>query len=196
MSRWQLAIPLTVFGVSGTGLFWLFLVKADEAAFRENLLPELIGFSLEGFFLVGLLSFVQELREQDRRRQLRLSLRSALRDFLSQLDLAFLERDAEPASTPQLETQTKVVLQLMSLMREMELDTDSMVALKRVAINTLPLARDLIGVAAQLSTNHLRWWIAIVEAIQKLSEAEAREEVEQPLYALLQNLAEFDSLKL
>ena len=195
MSRWLLAIPLTVFGVSGTALFALFVSQADEAAFRENLLPELIGFSLEGFFLVGLLSFVQELRERDRRRKLRLSLRSALRDFLSHLDLAFLDPDGEPASTPDLEAQPRVVLQLMGSMKEMELDADSMVALKRVAIDTLPLARDLIAVAAQLSTNHLRWWIAIVEAIKKLSEADTRQQVEQPLFALLQNLSEFDALK-
>jgi hypothetical protein len=196
LSRWLLALPLAVFGVGGLVLYALFVTQAGEGAIRENLLPELIGFCLEGFFLVGLLTFVQRLREDDRRRELRLSLRGAMRDFLSHLDLAFLEADAEPASTRDLETQPRVVLRLLASMKETELDADSMVALKRVAIYTLPLAQDLIAVAAQLSTSHMRWWIAIVEAIKKLSEADTREEVERPLLTLMVSLAEFDALKL
>ena len=39
-----------------------------EGPFHDSLLPELIGFCLEGFFLVGVLSYFQQLREHDRRR--------------------------------------------------------------------------------------------------------------------------------
>ena len=69
-------------------------------------------------------------------------------------------------------------------------------ALKRVALVTLPLARDLINIAAQLSTQHMRSWISIVEAIQQLSEADSRDAVERPLDELLQALMAFDRLKL
>ncbi|MEO0971984.1 MAG: hypothetical protein AAFX85_02740 [Pseudomonadota bacterium] len=195
MSRWLLALPLAVFGVGGIGLYILFLNQAGGSAVHENLLPELIGFCLEGFFLVGLLTFVQQLREIDRRRELWLSLRGSLRDFLSHLDLAYLDADAEPASTRDLETQPRVVLRLMNSMKEMELDTDTLVELKRVAVSTLPMAQDLIDIAAQLSTGHMRLWIAVVESIKRLAEADTREEVERPLRALLQNLSEFDALK-
>ncbi|MEM9385202.1 MAG: hypothetical protein AAGA68_09095 [Pseudomonadota bacterium] len=195
MSRWLLALPLAIFGVGGVGLYILFIGQAGGAAVHENLLPELIGFCLEGFFLVGLLTFVQQLREMDRRRELWLSLRGALRDFLSHLDLAYLDADAEPATTRDLETQPRVVLRLMDSMQKMELDTDTLVEVKRVAISTLPMAQDLIDIAAQLSTGHMRWWIAIVESIKHLAEADTREGVERPLYALLQHLSEFDSLK-
>lgn len=196
MSKWLLALPLAIFGVSGVGLYFYFLSQAGDGAFRENMLPELIGFCLEGFFLVGLFSFVQALRESDRRHELWLSLRGALRDFLSHLDLAFLEVDAEPASTRDLEAEPRIVHELMRQMETLELDRHSMLTLKQVAINTLPLAHDLIPVAAQLSTAHMRWWIAIVDDIKKLSEAESRDAVERPLSGMLFSLTEFDALKI
>jgi hypothetical protein len=196
VNRWILALPLMVFGIGGIGLYALFVSQADDASFRENLLPELIGFCLEGFFLVGLFTFVQQLRDYYRRRELWLSLRSALRDFLSHLDLAFLEPDAAPALTRDLETQPTLVQRLTGLLGETELEIDTLVALKQVAISTLPLARDLINIAAQLSTRHMRCWIAIVSAIDQLAEADTREQVERPLNDLLVRLGEFDTLKL
>lgn len=196
MNRWLLALPLAVFGFSGIGLYVLWLGQADEAAFRDNMLPELIGFCLEGFFLVGLFTFVQQIREHQRRRELWLNLRSALRDFLSHLDLAFLSPDQDPASTGALETQPEVVRRLQEELERRELTIDDLVAIKRVSISTLPLTRDLTNIAAQLSTRHMRCWIAIVESINYLTEADTRERVERPLQELLTQLAEFDTLKL
>ena len=196
MNRWLLALPLAVFGISGIGLYVLWLGKADDVAFQDNLLPELIGFCLEGFFLVGLFTFVQQLREYQRRRELWLNLRSALRDFLSHLDLAFLPPDQDPAPTEALETQPEVVRRLQAQLDQRDLEIDHLVALKRVSLSTLPLARDLINIAAQLSTRHMRCWIAIVESINYLTEADTREQVERPLQELLTGLAEFDALKL
>jgi hypothetical protein len=196
VNRWLLALPLAVFGFSGIGLYFLWQGQADNAAFYDNLLPELIGFCLEGFFLVGLFTFVQQLREHQRQRELWLNLRSALRDFLSHLDLAFLSTDQDPATTRALETQPEVVHRLQEQLERRELTIDDLVAIKRVAISTLPLTRDLTNIAAQLSTRHMRCWIAIVEAISSLTEADTRERVERPLEELLTQLAEFDSLKL
>lgn len=196
MNRWLLAAPLAVFGLSGIALYALFVSQADDASFRENLLPELIGFCLEGFFLVGLLTFFQQLREIYRRRELWLNLRSVLRDFLSHLDLAFLPADGEPATTRDLETQPAVVQRLLEALHDNPVEIEHLVAIKRVAIATLPLTRDLINIAAQLSTGHMRCWIGIVEAINRVTEADSREQVERPLHEMLTRLAEFDTLKL
>ena len=196
MNRWLLVLPLAIFGLSGIGLYLFWLSQADDTAFRDNLLPELIGFCLEGFFLVGLFTFVQQLREYYRRRELWLNLRSVLRDFLSHLDLAFLAAEADPAETRELETQPQLVLRLQQRLQEQPLAIEHLVALKRVALVTLPLARDLINIAAQSSTQHMRSWIGIVEAIQQLTEADARDEVERPLNELLKALITFDRLKL
>ena len=46
--------PLILFGSAGIYLFTYFMRVGSEDAFQSSLLPELIGFCLEGFFLVGL----------------------------------------------------------------------------------------------------------------------------------------------
>ena len=99
MNRYMLAAPLALFGLAGVGLYYYFMHSGASGPFHDNLLPELIGFCIEGFFLVGLLSFFQQTREHERRKALWLSLRGALREFLSNLDVAFLAQDAEPSNS-------------------------------------------------------------------------------------------------
>jgi hypothetical protein len=40
----------------------------------------------------------------------------------------------------------------------------------------------------------MRWWIAIVNSTRLLSQAQTRESVEQSLFLLLENIAEFDGV--
>ena len=195
MNRYALIAPLAVFGLSGAVLYWYFIQGDSGASFHENLVPELIGFCLEGFFLVGLLSIIQQTREHERRQQLWLSLRGSLRDLLSHLDIAFLRADAEPTGSQALERDPRVVDFLMKELQETELNLDSMVSLKKAGIANLSLAHDLIPVAAQLSAGHMRWWIAIVDAMRQLSESRHRDQLEQSVFTLLLNLREFDQLK-
>ena len=195
MNRYALIAPLAAFGLAGIVLYWYFMQSTAGGTFHDNLVPELIGFCLEGFFLVGLLSFIQQTREHDRRKQLWLSLRGSLRDLLSHLDIAFLRADAEPTGSLALEREPKVVDYLMKELKETELDLDSMVSLKKAAINSLTLAHDLIPVSAQLSAGHMRWWIAIVDSMRQLAEARHRDQLEQSVFTLLLNLKEFDQLK-
>ncbi len=195
MNRYLLAAPLAVFGVAGISLYFYFMRQDLSGPFHDNLVPEIIGFCLEGFFLVGLLTFFQQSREHERRRELWLSLRGSLRDFLSYLDIAFLNPDAEPSNSRALERDPQVVDRLLANLKEAELDLDSMVALKQLSVQSLSLAHDLIAVAAQLSAGHMRWWIAIVASMRKLSEARDRPQLEQGVYALLLNLQEFDRLR-
>lgn len=197
LNRWVLMLaPLAFFGIAGTALYLYFMNAPEGSPFHDSLVPELIGFCLEGFFLVGLFTFFQELREHERRKALWLSLRGSLRQMLSHLDIAFLPADAEPMPSRALERDAKVVERLLAEMKESELELESMVSLKKVAVATLPLAHDLIPVAAQLSAAHMRWWIAIVDNMKRMSEARDRAELEHAVYAMLLNLAEFDHLRL
>ena len=196
MNRYALIAPLALFGLSGAVLYWYFIQGDPGGAFHDDLVPELIGFCLEGFFLVGLLSFIQQTREHERRQQLWLSLRGSLRELLSHLDIAFLGADAEPTDSQALERDPKVVDVLIKKLQQTELNLDSMVSLKKAGIAGLSLAHDLIPVAAQLSAAHMRWWIAIVDALRQLAEARHRDQLEQSVFTLLLNLKEFDQLKL
>ena len=194
-SRLVLVGPMALFGAATIGLLgYFFLVPGAAGPFHDNLVPELIGFSLEGFFLVGLLSVLQRSRERAQRKEVWMSLRGALRGFLSKLDIALLPPNAEPAPTAVLEQDPMVVRRFQRELRGVRLELDSMLALRRESAETLGLARDMIPVAAQLSARHMRWWIAIVNSIRQLSQAQSREAIEQAVALLLENINEFDNV--
>ena len=193
-SRILLIAPLAIFGFSGIALYFYFILFPSDSPFHDNLLPELIGFCLEGFFLVGLLSLIQSARERARRKELWLSLRGVMRGMLSNLDIAFLSPNSEPTDTKELEESIEIVSRFMKELEDNRLNLRSMTSLKRESIRTLSMARDMIPVAAQLGAVHMRWWIAIVDSIRQLSKASNREDVEQNVYLMLENMNEFDQL--
>ena len=192
-SRALLIAPMAAFGLGGFALLLLFL-SPGEGPVHENLLPELIGFCIEGFFLVGLLTLIQESRERGRRKELWQSLRGSLRGLLSHLDIAVLPPNAEPTPTARLERDTSMVPRFMREIQLVQIELPNMLELKRESIETLSLVRDLVPVAAQLSAGHMRWWIAIVDSMRQLSGSRSREEFEQRTYRLLENIQEFDRL--
>lgn len=196
MRRLVVFAPLLVFGLAGIYLLSYFLRGAAEGAVRDNLLPELIGFCLEGFFLVGLFSLIQRRLERDRKFELRQSLRGALRDVLSQMDVALLGPNAEPTSSQALEHDPQVVATLFRKLAAVELDLGNMARLKSAAERSYSVTRDLIPVAAQLSADHMRWWLAITESVRHLSEATDRASVAFAAHKFLINLGEFDELHL
>ena len=196
MKRLLLFTPLILFGVGGLYFLYAFLEASNEGAFQTNLLPELIGFCLEGFFLVGLFSLIQRRLERERKNELRQSLRGALREILSHLDIALLEEYAEPASTQSLDLDPKRVKSLFVKLHDSELDLNSMRNIKEAAARNVSTMHDLIPVAAQLSANHMRWWLAISESVRRLSEATDKAGVDFAAQKFLMNLGEFDQLPL
>lgn len=193
-SRMLLITPLALFGLSGILLFLYFMTPTSESPFHDNLVPELIGFCLEGFFLVGLLSLIQNSRERARRKELWLSLRGVMRGILSNLDIAFLPPNSEPTASQHLEQDAAIVPHFMAKLRSERLNLRAMTSLKSEAVVTFSLTRDMIPVAAQLSAVHMRWWIAIVDSMRQLSKSSNRESLEQQIYLLLENIKEFDDL--
>jgi hypothetical protein len=189
-----LIAPMAIFGIGGIALLMYFLSPGDGSPFRDNLIPELIGFCVEGFFLVGLLTLIQNSRERRRRQELLQSLRGSLRGILSNLDIAFLPPNAEPTPTASLERDVNLIPRYMRELQLVQIELPDMLALKQESVEVLSLARDLVPVAAQLSASHMRWWIAVVNSMRKLSTAQSRADVEQNLYRLLENIREFDRL--
>ena len=192
--RAMLIAPMAIFGLGGASLLYYFLTPGHDGPIHDNLLPELIGFCIEGFFLVGLLTLIQDSRERARRKELWQSLRGSLRGILSNLDIAFLPANAEPTPPARLERDVGIVDRFMREMQSIQIDLPDMLALKQESVETLSLARDLVPVAAQLSASHMRWWIAVVNSMRKLSTAQSREDVEHNVYRLLENIREFDRL--
>jgi len=196
LKRLLLLAPMVLFGAGGSLLLVYFLRTGTEGAFQNNLLPELIGFCLEGFFLVGLFSLLQFRLERERKNELRLSLRGALREILSHIDIALLEENAEPASTQSLDQDPKLVKSLFAKLHKSNLDLRSLLNIKEAAARNINTMHDLIPVAAQLSADHMRWWLAIAESVRRLSEATDKPGVNFATQKFLMNLGEFDLLSL
>ena len=196
MNRLVLWAPMFVFGVGGLYLLMLFMQPGNDGRIFSNLVPELIGFCLEGFFLIGLFSLIQSRRERDRREELRQSLRGALRELLSYLDIGLLEEHSEPADSRALEEDPKMVATLIIKLAENPLELDAMAKLKEVAARNLVTVHDLIPVAAQLSANHMRWWLAITDSVRHLTEATDKSAVTSAMHQFLASLGEFDELEL
>ncbi len=194
MNKYLLYAPLGVFGLAGLMLYWYFMDQSNPGAFRENLVPELIGFCLEGFFWIGLLSFIQKTKEHSRRRELWLSLRGSLRSFLSYLDIAFLDGHAELINSQALEQNPEIIKVLLNKMSQQTLDLESMVLLKESSLNAMSLVRDLVPVAAQLSAAHMSWWIAISDSMRRINQSNSRADIEKNVTLLLKNIREFDAL--
>ncbi len=193
-SRMLLIAPMVLFGSSGLGLYFYFMYVPATGPFHDNLVPEFIGFCLEGFFLVGLLTLIQASRERARKQELWLSLRGVLRGLLSHVDIAYLPPNTEPTDSKILEEDKPIISHFMKELKANRLNLRAMTSLKKESIDSIELARDMIPVAAQLSASHMRWWVAIVDSIRQLSKSGSRVEVEQSLYLLLENIYEFDSL--
>jgi hypothetical protein len=77
-----------------------------------------------------------------------------------------------------------------------ELDLGSMLSIKEAAQRNVGTMHDLIPVAAQLSANHMRWWLAIADSVRLLSEATDKADINFTAQKVLMNLGEFDQLSL
>lgn len=185
---------MAVFGFAGLILYYYFMEQAQTGAFRENLVPELIGFCLEGFFWIGLLSYFQKTREHSRRKELWLSLRGSLRSFISYLDIGMLDNNAEPIKSHDLEQNPEIITNMIQNLEHKELDLESLVLLKETSKDSIALVRDLVPVAAQLSAAHMRWWIAIGDALRQIKVSDNRADIEKNIDMLLKSLEEFDEL--
>ncbi len=196
MNRLLLLAPMLLFGLGGAWFLYLFLQPGNENRVYDNLVPELIGFCLEGFFLIGLFSLLQRRRERERKEDLRLSLRGSLRNILSHLDIGLLSETAEPAGSRLLEEDPALVANLIMRLADQHLDVDAMARIKAIAQRDLTTVHDLIPVAAQLSAEHIRWWLAITDSLRQLAEARDSSAVASGLHRFLANLGEFDQLEL
>jgi hypothetical protein len=102
--------------------------------------------------------------------------------------IALLEEYAEPASTQALDLDPKLVKILFVKLHSRELDLKNTLNIKQAAARNISTMHDLIPVAAQLSANHMRWWLAIAESVRRLSGATDRADVNFAAQKFLMNL--------
>jgi len=155
----------------------LFGIESEADAFMGSLVPELIGFCLEGIFFVGIFSWLQERKERERKIELRQSLAGAM-GFICQVINSCLP-DAEQVKLAADDNWTRQCRKngpsIKTLYRRLD-DADFTVSAEGMqAIQQLLAARtstldSLLSVSAQLSHAHLSAFNMILTEFHKISQ--------------------------
>jgi hypothetical protein len=173
---------------------WLGLSQQD---FAENMVPELIGFCLEGIFFIGLLSIWQQRRERRNKRSLAKSLRSFLGVFLKEINSGIICNSFSPIDNPkELEQSTTGIDKLKLNINNCSISDSSIEALHSLSQHEISSLVNLLPVAAELSPAHMIRWNDILNQVKKLAALQKREDIRQLLLDLLDNIKRFDELGL
>ena len=159
----------------GVFSFW-FGMKSTEEDFVGNLLPELIGFCLEGIFFVGIFTWLQERRDRIRKHEIKQSLAGAM-GFACQIINSCLEdsRQITLSSgdnwTRQARTNGIGLRKLLDRLREESLSVtrEEIAAIQQLLLTRISTLDSLLSVSAQLSHSHLSAYNMILTEIHKIS---------------------------
>ncbi len=188
-------------GLLGIFTIW-FGTSSEPDALMGSLVPELIGFCLEGIFFVGIFSWLQERRERERKTELRQSLAGAV-GFLCQVINSCLpdQSQVKLASDDNWNRQCRHNgTGIKTLYRRLH-DTEFTVSQEgRKAIQQLLGTRtstldSLLSVSAQLSHAHLSAYTMILTEVHKIATHEyyETEELKASFTNLLRLLISFNN---
>jgi hypothetical protein len=162
-------------GLLGFFFLW-FVIAAGPEDFEGNLLPELIGFCLEGIFFVGIFSWMQERKDKDRKRELRQSLAGAVGFFCQLINGCLDEADQVQLIgtdnwSRQARTNGRNLKELEKKIKavEIEITNDQVQAIKQLLSTRLSTLDSLLSVSAQLSHSHLSAYNMILTEIHKIA---------------------------
>ena len=157
-------------------LFIWFSIASDEGDFVGNLVPELIGFCLEGIFFVGIFTWLQERKDRERKSEIKQSLAGAM-GFTCQIISSCLPEADQiklPASdnwTRQARKNGRHLKDLLARVSNKQLDVsqDQIQAIQQLLLTRLSTLDSLLSVSAQLSHSHLSAYNMILTEIHKIS---------------------------
>lgn len=163
------ALPL------GILVFW-FGMESNEGDFIGNLVPELIGFCLEGIFFVGIFTWLQERKDRERKSEIKQSLAGAM-GFTCQVInscLAKADQIQLPASdnwTRQARTNGRYLKELLARVssKPFTVSQDQIQAIQQLLLTRVSTLDSLLSVSAQLSHTHLSAYNMILTEIHKIS---------------------------
>lgn len=162
-------------GLLGLFAIW-FALESREGDFVGSLLPELMGFCLEGIFFIGIFTWIQERKDRDRKTELKQSLAGAM-GFLCQIINGCI-----PASTQvqlgsndnwtrQARKNGRSLKDLQKRIADSELDVseEQIQAIQQLLTTRLSTLDSLLSVSAQLSHSHLSAYNMILTEIHKIA---------------------------
>ncbi|MBL4682021.1 MAG: hypothetical protein JKY88_15030 [Pseudomonadales bacterium] len=160
------------------GLFTIWYgIVSRQGAFVDNMLPELIGFCLEGIFFIGIFTWMQERKDKERKEQLKQSLAGAI-GFIcpiingslpTEYQTKLRESDNWTRQTRKNGTSLKALLRNVNA-NDIEITTTQIQAIQQLLATRLSTLDSLLSVAAELSHAHLSAYNMILTEIHKIAE--------------------------
>lgn len=151
-------------------------IDSQQGAFVDNMLPELIGFCLEGIFFIGIFTWIQERKDRERKEQLRQSLAGAIGFICPIINSSLIkEKQIKLRETDNWTRQTRTNgPNLLSLLRnvshyDIDITTAQIQAIQQLLATRLSTLDSLLSVAAELSHAHLSAYNMILTEIHKIA---------------------------
>ncbi len=155
--------------------FW-FGMASEDGDFVGNLLPELIGFCLEGIFFIGIFTWLQERKDREKKNEIKQSLAGAM-GFTCQVINSCLSTSEQillPAKdnwARQARTNGRALKELLSKVSNnpLSVSEDQIQAIQQLLLARVSTLDSLLSVSAQLSHSHLSAYNMILTEIHKIA---------------------------
>ena len=171
----------------------LLIYKGGEDGFVDNMVPELIGFCLEGIFFAGLFPLWQHFRELSKRRQIASSLRGFLGVFLQEMNNGIRCENFSPIEDPlSLTISHEGIEMLADNVNSCTINESTVEALHNLSHNEISALESLLPVAAQLSADHMICWHKILEQVKTLGKTSCKHNVHDITLQLLRDIKAFE----
>ncbi|MBF0270755.1 MAG: hypothetical protein HQL98_01600 [Magnetococcales bacterium] len=164
---------------------WLY----SETSVTRTLLPQLIGFCMQGGFLVVLFAFYEKRATVDTRRAWKFTLRSFLAPFV---DGCLPEAPLSARDRGGMLPSPDVVRMGIETLRARGLTREHAAALQQIARDTLLAMQSLSVVAAQIDHAHLESWMSMLRLLRILERAREPEELTTASVEILEEVVKFD----
>ena len=181
--------------------FW-FAAASREGDFVGSMLPELIGFCLEGIFFIGIITWIQERKDKERKIQLKQSLAGAIGFICPIINGSLPEnRQIKLLSndnwTRQTRTNGKSLKELLVNLSksDIEVSTEQIQAIQQLLATRLSTLDSLLAVSAELSHAHLSAYNMILIEIHKIAKHQYFEsaELQSSFLSLMRLLTSFNN---
>lgn len=167
-------IPVFAF-LLGLFVIW-FGIESRQGDFVGNMVPELIGFCLEGIFFVGIFTWLQERKDRERKSEIKQSLAGAM-GFACQIINGCLDEKDQiklPGNdnwTRQARTNGRHLKDLLERLTRgpLEVPAEQIQAIQQLLLTRISTLDSLLSVSAQLSHSHLSAYNMILTEIHKIS---------------------------
>ena len=167
-------IPLFAF-LLGLFAIW-FGIESRQGDFVGNMVPELIGFCLEGIFFVGIFTWLQERKDRERKTDIKQSLAGAMGFACQVINSCLDEKDqiqlpGNDNWTRQARTNGRHLKDLLGRLtsRQLEVSVEQIQAIQQLLLTRISTLDSLLSVSAQLSHSHLSAYNMILTEIHKIS---------------------------